>query len=245
MTTLIKYLIVSIASFFLVQCGDFTQNSVDGVGDVIQFELPTKAHSAIHVEKGWKLILIPFDENKIFIEANENLIHEELVLEETDKGLIISAKRNIRRADSKLVQVYYNSKIQRITASSSASFVYSGTLEGELIQIEASSGAQIELEIQVAELVVEASSGASITLTGETKEARVEANSGALIKAKDCIAEALRVEASSGANVSVYASEKVNANASSGAIIKVNGEPKELKKSTNSGGSVKRIEASI
>jgi hypothetical protein len=245
MTTLLKFLIVSLVSITLVQCGDFTQNSVDGVGDVIQFETPIKAHTSLHVERGWKVVLIPSEENKIFIEANENLINDELILEETNKGLIISAKRNIRRADSKIVQVYYNSKLQLITASFSASLVHSGKFEGESLRVEASSGAQVEVELQVLDLVVEASSGASISLLGETKEARVEASSGALIKAENCIAEVLRAEASSGANVSVFATEEANASASSGAIIKVSGAPKTLNKSQSSGGSVKRVELTL
>lgn len=242
MTTLIKYLIVSVASFLIVQCTGFTENSVDGVGAIVQLEVPIKAHEKITLEKGWKVVLIPSEENKIFIEANENLINDELQLKENENGLTISAKRNIRRADSKIVQVFYNSPIQQVEVNSSASLLHSGIWNAENLRLEVSSGAQIELTLNTQTFTSEISSGASVTLSGEVQEAQIEASSGALLKAENLVTEVVRVEASSGANVHIYASKDANASASSGAIVKISGEPAILNKSTNSGGSVKRIE---
>ena len=110
----------------------------------------------------------------------------------------------------------------------------------DLSGVEASSGSDITVRnVSDGDFEIDASSGASVDIAGNCSEVTAEASSGASVDARDLSCTSADADASSGASLVLFASESVSAEASSGASVVVYGgaEAKRIKKS--SGGSVK------
>jgi hypothetical protein len=83
-----------------------------------------------------------------------------------------------------------------------------------------------------------ASSGSEIEVAGSCHSLEAETSSGSDLDAGRLLCESVTVEASSGSDAAVAASQGLTAKASSGADVKVNGRPAMVKVSKSSGGSV-------
>lgn len=110
----------------------------------------------------------------------------------------------------------------------------------EIIAIRASSGSDFEASnYNFRDLDVQSSSGADIDLAGVCTALTVDISSGADFNGEDLKCETVTVEASSGADADVFATRSASGDASSGADITVHGNPATIDKDTSSGGSVR------
>ncbi len=78
----------------------------------------------------------------------------------------------------------------------------------------------------------------SIRVSGNTDNHAAKASSGSSIKAYDLMSKNVIVKVSSGANIDIHASEKIEARASSGGDIDYKGAPKKVMRKSSSGGSI-------
>ncbi len=83
-----------------------------------------------------------------------------------------------------------------------------------------------------------ATSGSDIELTGNTDQHTSSATSGASIDAYNLLSKNTTVNVTSGADINVYASESIDARATSGGDIDFKGNPKKVNKQSSSGGSI-------
>lgn len=105
--------------------------------------------------------------------------------------------------------------------------------------VEASSGASASASgVDAPEFRADVSSGASFSVTGVCGALRSDASSGASLDARDLKCQSLSADASSGASITAFASERVDASASSGASVRVRGGAKRVNADKSSGGSV-------
>ena len=74
------------------------------------------------------------------------------------------------------------------------------------------------------DLEIDASSGANIEITGNAKEVYVDGSSGANIRAKDLVTKECPCGGQQRSNISVNVSEQLTADASSGGNISYKGE---------------------
>jgi len=200
----------------LTSCSADLFNSVNGNRNVI-----TKARkvnndfSGIKVSTGIDLYLTQGNSNKIMVEADENL-HDIIITEVKDDILKIYVDKSIWRAKAKKVYVTFT-KLDMLKATSGSDVYSKNTIISDEISIAATSGADIKISIDAAS----ATSGSSINAYN--------------LESRNTIAKA-----SSGADINIYASEKLEANASSGGDIDFKGAPKQIRKKTSSGGSVSK-----
>lgn len=125
-----------------------------------------------------------------------------------------------------------------VDASSGADVEATG-ITTDLLDVSASSGANISvLESSLGTVSAEASSGADIDLSGTAESINAEASSGADIDAEDLVAASATTQASSGSNISVYATASLKADVSSGGDVDVYGNPAERDVDSSSGGDV-------
>jgi len=122
---------------------------------------------------------------------------------------------------------------------SGADIVTKNKIKADKLNISASSGADIEAELEVNELICKSSSGSNIDLRGKSNKASVQASSGSEINASELIVNHVIAESSSGADITITANESLTADASSGADIRYKGSPKEKDIDKSSGGSVR------
>jgi len=201
-----------------------------------EFEIDNFNQLSLH--SGWKVLLIPSDENKLVLEANENLV-ELLEIEQKGNRLKIDSEKLIKKADSKLIQLYYNQELTEIKTSSGIHLIAEELRHSGNLKLVSTSGSKVELSFEGEKLVAETTSGASIFLTGLAAYLEVKSTSGSGFEAEELLAKKVKVQANSGANINLNVKEELEAKATSGAIIKHNSGIKNVSKDTNSGGNIK------
>jgi len=138
------------------------------------------------------------------------------------------------------VQIYFTKELTSVGSSASAAIESSATLKGKQINIDASSGSQIELNCNYEFIDVDASSGASVNLAGTANRQSADVSSGATYEGFSLKCKKTQAEASSGASADVNASESLDASASSGGSIGYRGNPSQVSKNKSSGGSISK-----
>ena len=107
-------------------------------------------------------------------------------------------------------------------------------------EASASSGSSLAAtRIDAGDFSADASSGASLDLSGSCGDGEFDVSSGATVDAEDLECKTVDADGSSGGSMMVFASESVTAEASSGASVRVYGEPSTVDVEKSSGGSVK------
>lgn len=130
--------------------------------------------------------------------------------------------------------------LNRISASSASNIFSDGMMKSNDMEINVSSAAQIELQIESGSLRVDASSAGDIVLEGKSKSLEVEASSAGDVDAYNLESEMVDARASSGGSVKVNVTKELDAQASSGGSIRYRGNPLKTNSDSSSGGSVKK-----
>ncbi len=140
---------------------------------------------------------------------------------------------------SKPRKVYVSFKtLDKIDASAGSDVVSEGRLKLNDLKIDASSGSDVRLELEANGLNVGSSSGSDISLKGNTNNLQVDASSGSDIDASELQSKNCNASVSSGSDIKVNVTEKLDASASSGGDISYTGNPKTKDINESSGGDV-------
>lgn len=231
------FVLMIVSGFAINSCANPLAPSVRGNGKIAKETREVRSFTGINASSGINVYLFQGTENKVVVEADENLL-DCIVTKVEGNVLKCSVNCNIRRS-SKL-NVYVNfTDLSSISASSGAS-VYGETLiVTDQLRLNSSSGADIKVETIAGNINANTSSGAGIVLKGKAGNFEGVASSGANIKAKDLEANSGKFNASSAGDITVTISDKIDAKASSGGNIVYFGEPKREHVNASSGGSVR------
>jgi hypothetical protein len=237
----IKIILSLILVATLTSCHfDMNIGHVNGNGDVVTEEREvTQDFDQVKGSRGLDVYLTEGTENKIVVEADENLL--DLIETVISNGkLTISASKNIGRAKSKKVHVTFV-KLTKIQASSGADVIGNSVIKSETLTLDSSSGADLEVEVFSKELYAETSSGADITVSGKASSLNAKASSGSDLDAKKLEVINCKAKASSGADITVNVQENLDAKASSGGDVKYYGNPVSVTKKDGSSGNIRKM----
>lgn len=235
MTTLARITIALILALFFSSCafdisfGDGKKGN--GVIAEDRREI-TDEFTVVSASEGLDVYVTQAKDFEIMVEADENVI-DLIGTDIRDGKLKIHAIENIGRATKK---VYVSMPdITGLHSSSGADLIGKSVIESDKITLRASSGSDLQIELNADEVDADTSSGADIKISGEANVLHASASSGSDIKARDFKVQTCRANASSGADISVNVSESLIADASSGADISYTGEATVQKKKSVSG----------
>lgn len=237
MTTIVRITIALLMTIFLSSCGFDIQIGDFGTGEkgngniVTDTRSITEDFTKVSASEGLMVYVTQADEFSIEVEADDNII--DLIDTEIRNGkLRINCSKNIGRATK---NIYVSlPKITELSGSSGSHLETKNTIKTSELEVDASSGAVLELEIVSNEIDIDASSGANLRISGTADEAIIDVSSGGNINAKNLITQNCNAGASSGGNVKVQVSRSLIADASSGGNISYSGEPTvETKKSVS------------
>lgn len=233
-------ILIAITALLLASCNhSFNLKSIEGSGNVTTEKRNVQGDfKSVEVNNAIDLVIEQSDKTEIIVEADDNLQDE--ITTTVENGVLIIAcdynhfiNINTRKVTVKMPI------IESLQASSSATIKNNNTLIGENIKIDASSGAEIDLNIESDALYCDSSSGSTVKLYGKALKLEISASSGSEINARDLLANEVIADASSGSSISVRPIVSLNADASSGASINYKNAPKSsIQKNANSGGSI-------
>jgi hypothetical protein len=212
-------------------------NRVNGNRNVVTEDRSTKEDfTKIKVSTGLDLYISQGSKNQITVEADENL--QDIIRTEVKDGVLrIYSEKNIWRAKARKVYVTVET-LEALTATSGSDVYTNEALEVNNLNISATSGADIHVSVDANTIETTATSGSNIEVFGASNNHISKATSGASIDAYQLRSKNVTVKVTSGANINVYASESIDAKATSGGDIDFKGSPKKVNKKTSSGGSV-------
>jgi hypothetical protein len=196
----------------------------------------------VSVSSGVDLILSQKNVEEVTVEANSEDVDK--IITEVEGGIlkIYVKEKSWLKFDwkSKPRKVHVSFKtLDNIDASAGSDVVSEGSFKLDKLKIDASSGSDIKLELDATEIQITSSSGSDILLKGNAINVNADASSGSDINAGELHAKRCNVNASSGSDVKVYASEAIDANASSAGDVYYYGNPKSKNVNESSGGDVK------
>ena len=168
---------------------------------------------------------------------------ENLVTEVKNNKLIIKIKNKRLSWNNKskaLVNVYYT-KLTGIEASAGASIKSDELIYTTNMDVEVSSGAVADLEIEAESIDAEVSSGGKILLEGSAKTGDFEVSSGANLNASKMVCDNVTADASSGGNLEVHVNKRLKADASSGGSIRYKGNVEYTNTDSGWSGQIKRM----
>jgi hypothetical protein len=224
-------------SILLSSCW-FLGPSVKGNGNVTEEVRQVDDFDQIKVSRGMNVYITQGSPAKVVVIADNNL-HEIIRTDVDGDVLKIYADENIRWAREKKVMVTVD-KLSGLEVSSGSNAWSQAQITSESLDMKASSGANLTMDVNARYLKADCSSGANIKLSGIAKEAELEASSGANLKAPDLKADGCKMRASSGGNVSATVVASLEAKASSGGNIVYYGEPTSTSVDASSGGNIHR-----
>jgi Putative auto-transporter adhesin, head GIN domain len=131
-------------------------------------------------------------------------------------------------------------QIDMLHGSSGSSTTIDGSLSGNNMKIELSSGADFKGAVEVSSLSIDGGSGATAHVSGKVLSVSIEASSGAGVYGYELVSEKCDADASSGGVIQVSVNKELSAEASSGGDIRYKGNGVITKVSTGSGGSIKK-----
>ncbi|GMN09309.1 hypothetical protein MTsPCn9_02350 [Croceitalea sp. MTPC9] len=234
MTTLARIAIGLVLALFASSCVNISFGDGKKGNGVIAEETRkvTEDFTEISAAEGLDVFVTQGNEFRILVEADENII-ELIATDIRDGKLKVHTVENIGRATK---NVYVTlPKITVLESSSGADLIGQNEIKAEKLDLDASSGSDLEVEVIATEIEADASSGADIKISGQTDVLYADASSGADIKARNLLAKRCNADASSGSDISVNVSESLTADASSGADISYSGDPQVSKKKSVSG----------
>jgi hypothetical protein len=212
--------------------------SVKGNGNVTEEVRQLGEFDQIKVSRGMNVYITQGSPARVVVVADENL-HEIIQTEENGGVLKIYADENIRWAKEKKVLVTVE-KLSALESTSGANAWSQNQIMSENLELKATSGSNLTLEVNAKFLKADCSSGANIKLSGLAKEAELETSSGSNLKGQELKADRCTMRASSGGNVSSTVIEKLDAKASSGGNIVYYGEPSSTEINKSSGGNINK-----
>ncbi len=237
MKTIKKLTILFFVATVFTSCGIDMFNRIDGNRNVTTETRKVNGDfSRVKVSNGLDLYITQGDRVKITVEADENL--QDIIITEVKGDMLrIYTERNIWRAKSRKVYLTITD-IEELRATSGSDVVSQNVLRLKDVDISTSSGADLRVELDADNVTSSSSSGSDLRLSGKSNSHNAEASSGSSIKAYGLESKDVTARVSSGADISVYASESINARASSGGDIRYKGNPQKVNRKSSSGGGI-------
>lgn len=237
-TIISKLTVVLFLAVFTSSCGIDMLNRIEGDRNVITEKRKVDDNfTRVKASNGLDVYITQGSKHSITVEADENL-HEIIITEVEGNTLKIYTERNIWRAKSRKVHITVTEDIEGIKATSGSDVYSEGIIRAKNIELSTSSGADMRIEIDADIVDSSSSSGSDLKISGKANSHSANASSGSSISAYNLESKDVTAKVSSGADISVNATESINARASSGGDIRYKGNPERVNKKSSSGGGI-------
>lgn len=238
MKTIKQGIVLLFISAIFASCGVDMFNRIDGDRNVVSKERKIgEDFSRVKVSSGIDLYIKQGNKTELTVEADENL-HDYIITEVRGDQLKIYVDGNIWRAKARKVYLTVIS-IEELKATSGSDVFSQGVIKAKDLDLSTSSGADMRIEIDAYNVTTHSSSGSDLRVSGKANTHETSASSGSSINAYGLESKEVTAKVSSGADIGVFASESINARASSGGDIRYKGNPEKVNKKTSSGGGVR------
>ena len=182
--------------------------------------------------------LVQSTENKIEIEGTR---HSEVeVINKNGELKIRMPFGNLLQGENITATLYYK-KIHILNAGEGSVITSAEVINQTALEIISKQGSQVRIKMEVSKAELAASTGGEIYVSGEAKNIDASITTGGIIEAQKLIASQANVTVKAGGEASIYATDYIKADVTAGGEILIYGSPKNQKKKTKLGGTIKEV----
>ena len=192
-----------------------------------------------------------FDEVKVFDKINVKLI------ESSENKIVVTGARadevetvnkngelkirmpfpQLLSGDDIIVKLYFKN-LESIAVSEGSYVSSEKDFKQTSLDLNAKSGGEIKLEIDVDKVNIKANAGGIVTLSGKAKNQDVVITSGGILNAKDLETSQTTISVAAGGKSEIHATTLVDAKVRAGGSIFIYGKPKQINKEVFIGGTI-------
>ncbi len=177
------------------------------------------------------------DSTSIKVVANQSEINN--VYTQVENGvLIIKGKGSFKNG----YEIYVTGKhLNQITTNGASKVTVTNILEADTLSIDATGASDViaSVKTKVTDITVSGASG--VILDGSTETLQGTVSGASALKAYKLISNVTNITASGASNAKIYATQKINANATGASSIKFKGDPKEVSAEASSSSSIAKV----
>ena len=192
-----------------------------------------------------------FDEVKVFDKINVKLIEaseNKIVVTGARADEVETVNKNgelkirmpfpqLLSGDDITVKLYFKN-LESIAVSEGSYLSSEEDFKQTSLDLNAKSGGEIKLEIDVDKVNIKANAGGIVTLSGKAKNQDVVITSGGILNAKDLETSQTTISVAAGGKSEIHASTLVDAKVRAGGSIFIYGKPKQINKEVFIGGTI-------
>lgn len=192
-----------------------------------------------------------FDEVKVFDKINVKLIEaseNKIVVTGARADEVETVNKNgelkirmpfpqLLSGEDIMVKLYFKN-LESIAVSEGSYVSSEEDFKQTSLDLNAKSGGEINLDLNVDKVIVKANAGGIVTLSGKAKNQDVVITSGGILNAKDLETSQTTISVAAGGKSEIHASTLVDAKVRAGGSIFIYGKPKQINKEVFIGGTI-------
>lgn len=179
--------------------------------------------------------LIPSSENKVIIKGNRE--NEVEVVNKNGELKIRMPFPKLLSGDDIIIQLYFKN-LDAIQANEGSYISSDQTFTQTILDINASEGAEINLDLDVDKANIRAVTGGVLVLSGKASNQNVTISSGGVYNGNELHTSQTTITVSAGGQAAVFATLLVDAKVRAGGTIDIYGKPKQINQKTILGGTI-------
>jgi hypothetical protein len=231
-------MLITLTIFLASGCVVNIQDTITGDGKVVSQTRDVPEFSGVKVGSGIDVFLTQGDNQRVVVEADENL-QEWIRTEVNGSVLHIYTDKNIRLAKTKRVDITCK-MLDRIDISSAGDVTAVNRFKADKLDIDMSSAGDLNLEVEANEISISISSAGNAVLKGKTDTLKADLSSAGDLNAYDLEAKYGDISVSSAGSARVFVTDEASFHSSSAGDIDYKGEPRMKEIHTSSAGSVNK-----
>ena len=228
------------ATFLLLtSCNINLGEGKKGSGNIVeQTRSITEDFKFIEVSTGVEVHVEQSDSKSVVVEADDNL--QELIVAKVENGILYIKSTDSFNTDHTPTVTVKMPIISGLTTTSGSTLKSLNKLVTENIAVKASSGSEIDIEVEADHITVETTSGSTTEVSGKALKLETSSSSGSSLDASDLLANDVISQSTSGSSTTVHPILSLDGKASRGSSVGYKNVPKTLTKEESSGGSVSK-----
>ena len=236
---LVSFLVLLIFS----SCRFMGWKGINGSGNIVTQSRTTEKFNSVDVS-GAINVYVKQDsaQQTIKVETDDNL-QKYIDIHEDNGVLYISQRDNYSLDPSKKIKVYVSATYFKRFNISGASNIYSENklVSSETLDIDMSGASEIKLDVKAPRINADITGASSVMISGETKDFNVEGSGASDIKSFDLMTENTTLDISGACSAEVFASVKLDVQASGASGIKYKGNA-AVNQDVSGASSVKKVD---
>jgi Putative auto-transporter adhesin, head GIN domain len=235
-----KFFPFLLVAVLAASCHNVFGDKIKGNGNIKTESRTAGIFSSVDVSGSLDVYVTQDSACSVKVEADENLM--EYIIIRTEGDVLVVEPRDGYNLSGR-IKIYVSSPVFKRFEVSGASLIASNNIltSSEVIAIQLSGASDAKLEVKAPSVSIDVSGASTALVKGQTKDLFIEGSGASNAKCFELLSENAEVDISGASNADVFASVKLNAEASGASDVRYKGNA-AVTSNTSGAGNVKKVE---